>query len=124
MQVREINVMTGVETVRDMTPDEIASFDQTIPTPQAISFTQLLIGLVSESWITESEGEAWLAGVLPSKVLLLIDNLPPEQRFAVKARATRPSVVLRNDPLVASMGAAAGKTVEEIDAFFQTYSTV
>lgn len=124
MQVREINVMTGVETLRDMTPEEIASFDQTAPVPQSMSFAQLLIGLVSEAWITEAEGELWLSGSLPFNVLLVIDSLPVDQRFAAKVRATRPSVVLRNDPLVASMGAAAGKTVEEIDAFFQTYSTV
>lgn len=124
MQVREIDVMTGIETLRDMTPEEVASFDQTAPVPQSMSFAQLLIGLVFEAWITEAEGESWLSGSLPFNVLLVIDSLPVDQRFAAKVRATRPSVVLRNDPLVASMGAAAGKTVEEIDAFFQTYSTV
>lgn len=124
MQVREIDVMTGVETVRDMTPEEIASFDQTVPTPQAISFAQLLIGLVSESWITEAEGEAWLSGMLPEKVLLLINSLPQEQRFVAKARAIRPSVILLNDPLVTTMGAAAGKSEEDINTFFQTYSKV
>jgi len=124
MQVREIDVMTGVETVRDMTPDEIASYNQPTPTPQAISFAQLLIGLVSESWITESEGEAWLAGLLPEKVLLLINSLPAQQRFAAKARAIRPSVILLNDPLVTTMGAAAGKSEEDLNTFFQTYAKV
>lgn len=94
------------------------------PVPTSISFAQLLIGLVTETWITEPEGEAWLAGTLPNAVLLVIDGLPADQRFAAKARALRPSQVLRSDPLVAAMGTAAGKTEAEIDAFFQTYAGV
>lgn len=94
------------------------------PVPQSISFAQLLIGLVTEQWINEVEGEGWLAGTLPAAVLLVIDSLPVEQQFAAKARAIRPSEVLRNDPLVASLGAAAGKTSEELDDFFRTYAMV
>ena len=94
------------------------------PVPQSISFAQLLIGLVTEAWISEAEGDAWLTGTLPNAVLLVIDSLPADQRFAAKARALRPSEVLRNDPLVASMGSAAGKTAEEIDTFFRTYAQV
>lgn len=94
-----------------------------VPVPN-LSFAQLLIGLVTEQWITEAEGEAWLAGTLPFAVLLVIDGLPAEQRFAAKARALRPAEVLRADPLVAAMGTAAGKTEAEMDAFFQTYASV
>ena len=89
-----------------------------------LSFAQLLIGLVSEAWITEAEGEAWLAGTLPFNVLMVIDGLPADQRFPAKARALRPSEVLRADPMVEAMGTAAGKTDAEIDAFFLTYSKV
>lgn len=89
-----------------------------------LSFAQLMIGLVTEAWITEIEGEAWLAGGLPLAVALVIDSLPADQRFAAKARALRPSEVLRNDPLVSAMGTAAGKTAAEIDTFFQTYATI
>jgi len=94
------------------------------PVPNSISFAQLMVGLVTEQWITEAEGEAWLAGTLPTAVLTIIDTLPVEQQFAAKARAIRPSEVLRNDPLVASLGAAAGKTPEELDDFFRTYAVV
>ena len=94
------------------------------PVPVSISFAQLMIGLVTEQWITEAEGEAWLAGTLPGTVLLVIDSLPEGQRFAAKARALRPAEVLRADPLVAAMGTAAGKTEAEIDAFFTTYAGV
>lgn len=93
------------------------------PVPN-LSFPQLLIGLVTEGWITEAEGEAWLAGTVPAAATALIDTLPAEQRFAAKARAVRPSVVVRTDPLVNALGAAQGKTAEQLDAFFTTYAQV
>lgn len=102
----------------------IAPPPQPEPVPQSITFAQLLIGLVTEAWITEAEGEAWLAGVLPAQVTALISTLPVEQQFAAKVRAARPSEVLRMDPFVVSMGAAQGKTPEELDQFFRTYSGV
>ena len=94
-----------------------------IPIPN-LSFSQLLIGLVTEGWITEADGEAWLSGTLPAAVLSVINNLPIEQRFPAKARALQPSVVIRSDALVIAMGAAAGKTDEDIDSFFNTYAAV
>lgn len=89
-----------------------------------MTFAQLLIGLVSEGWITEEEGDGWLAGTLPAPVLGLISSLPARVRFAAKARAIRPSEVLRRDPLVEMLGAAQGKTAQELDVFFATYSQV
>ncbi len=88
----------------------------------ALSFAQLLIGLVSEGWISQAEGEAWLAGTLPAQVTMILSTLPAEQQFAAKARALRPSVVQRMDPLVLGMMAAANKTAEQLDTFFMTYS--
>ena len=89
-----------------------------------LSFAQMLIGLVTEQWITEAEGEAWLTGTVPAVVSALIDTLPVNQRFAARARAVRPSAVLRADPLVNALGQAQGKTAEELDAFFTTYAQV
>lgn len=89
-----------------------------------LSFAQLLIGLVTEQWITEDEGDAWLSGSLPSAVLALIDSLPIEQRFTAKARALRPSEVVRSDYLVNAMATASGKSDDDIDNFFRTYSGV
>lgn len=89
-----------------------------------LTFAQLLIGLVAEGWITEAEGEAWLQGSLPPPVVALINTLPAYLRFAAKARAIRPSEVLRRDPLVEMLGAAQGKTAEQLDTFFSTYSQV
>ena len=89
-----------------------------------LSFPQLLIGLVTEGWISESDGEGWLVGTLPAAVLALIGTLPTNQQFAAKARATRPSEVVRSDPLVNALGIAEGKTPVELDEFFITYSGV
>jgi hypothetical protein len=88
----------------------------------SLTFAQLLIGLVAEQWITEAEGEAWLAGTLPASVLSLIATLPADQQFPAKARALRPSIVERLDPLVIALGQAQGKTPEELDTFFLTYA--
>jgi hypothetical protein len=100
-----------------------------VPVPEVViipdlSFPQLLIGLVAEQWITEADGDAWLAGTLPSAVLGVISSLPTQMQFPAKARALRPSVVIRADPLVAALAAYEGKTPEELDEFFLTYSQV
>lgn len=95
------------------------------PIPASISFAQLLIGLVSEQWITEAEGRAWRDRVaLPEQVQAVISSLPVEQQFAAETRALAPSEILRADPLVEALGSAAGKTTEELDEFFRTYSQV
>lgn len=86
-----------------------------------LSFAQLLIGLVEESWITEAEGEAWLVGQLPEPVATLIASLPVEQRFPAKAKALRPFAVERLDPIVVAMGQAQGMTADDLDNFFRTY---
>lgn len=89
-----------------------------------LTFAQLLIGLVAEGWISEQEGEAWLAGTLPAAVLAVIGTLPQGQRFAAKARAARPSVIERLDPLVVALAAAQGKSDAQLDAFFAAYAAV
>lgn len=89
-----------------------------------LTFSQLLIGLVAEGWISEAEGEAWLAGELPASVITLIATLPTAERFAAKARALRPSEILRTDRLVSALASAEGKTEAELDAFFRAYAAV
>jgi len=103
----------------------IAPAPQPEPVPASISFAQLLIGLVSEQWITGVEGRAWRDRVaLPAQVEAVINSLPVEQQFAAETRALAPSEILRADPLVAALGAAAGKTTEELNDFFRAYSQV
>lgn len=94
------------------------------PVPMSMSFAQLMIGLVAEQWITEDEGRMWLTGTLPPQVVSTINLIPAEQRFAATARATRPSIVNRNDPLVQMMALAQGRSDAELDDFFRTYASV
>lgn len=126
MQIREINVMTGEETVREMTPEEIAALPPPEPPPvPPLTFPQLLFGLLSENWITEAEANAWLVDrALPVSVETLLATLPVGQQFLARARALQPTQIVRTDPLVASLGAAQGKTPEELDNFFRTYAGV
>lgn len=89
-----------------------------------LTFAQLLIGLVAQGWLSESDGELWLSGTLPRPIELLIETFPAEHRFVAKARALRPSEVVRLDPLVEALAIANGKSAEDIDQFFGVYATV
>lgn len=53
-----------------------------------------------------------------------MERLTFDHTAGFAGRALRPSEVLRADPLVAAMGAGAGKTETEIDDFFRKYSKV
>lgn len=90
----------------------------------SLSLAQLLIGLEAEGWLTTAEAEDWLDGILPGAVLALIATLPANEQFAAKARAKRPSIVMRLNPLVIGLAAAQGKAAAELDAFFATYAAV
>lgn len=118
--IRKFDFATG-QTIE---VDEVApSFPSEPPVPASLSFAQLLIGLVSEQWITVDEGRAWRDRTgLPAQVQAVISTLPADQQFAAETRALAPSEVLRADPLVAAMAAAAGKTEAEMDDFFRKYS--
>lgn len=98
-----------------MSEEEIAAREAAKP---RLSFAQMLSGLVTLGWITEADGELWLSGTLPQVVLDVIATLPQEARFPAKAKAVRPSEVVRDDPLVSMLGQAQGKTEADIDAFF------
>ena len=134
--VAEVDADTIPEFMADWVEAETAGpgwlydgeeFTQPNPQPAPVpnlSFAQLMIGLVSEGWITTAEGEAWLTGTLPAPVLALIGTLPEAQRFPAKARALRPTIVERTDPLVSALGAAQGKTDAQLDTFFRTYAAI
>jgi hypothetical protein len=120
------DAQTGQATVRELTDEEFAAL---MPAPRReamrLSFAQLLIGMVAEGWVTAAEGRAWRDRVsLPAPVVALIDSLPEDQQFAAETKALAPSIVLRLDPLVVSLGAATGKTEAEIDTFFLKYGAV
>lgn len=120
----------GIEVITDAVTGEVTTREyedtpRVLPVPQAITFAQLLIGLVTEGWITADEGRAWRDRMaLPAPVQALIASLPEARQFAAETRAFAPSEVLRNDPLVQGLGAVTGKTAEQLDNFFRTYAQV
>lgn len=84
---------------------------------------QMLMGLVSEGWITEAEGNAWLARTaLPAVAIDLINTFPEAERFGLRARLMDFDRAPRDSDLVIGLGSAAGKTESDIDAFFEAYS--
>ncbi len=102
----------------------VAPPPQPLPVPN-LTFAQLLFGLVTEGFITEAEGNAWLVNrVLPASVEGAIGGLPGPQQLLARARALQPTEILFSDPMVQMMGAAQGKTPEELDQFFRIYSGV
>ncbi len=94
------------------------------PQVTVLTFAQLIIGLVTEGWITEAEGDAWLDGNLPQPVLDLIDEMPAGQRFAVKAKAKRFVTADLNDPIVLALADVQNKTPEQLAQFYNTYGAL
>lgn len=104
------------------TAEELIAAERSV---MRLSFAQLMIGLVSEGWLTPEDGRAWRDRVaLPTPVQALISSLPAEQQFAAETRALAPSEIARLDPLVIMLGASQQKTPEQIDAFFRKYAAV
>lgn len=100
------------------------------PVPQELSFAQFVVGLTETGWITDAEAEAWLAGnALPAGVELALGQIPAQAggqkpRLRARARALRPSVVMRNNELLAMMAAQRGATAEQLDDMFRTYAAI
>jgi hypothetical protein len=90
-----------------------------------LSFSQLIIGLVTEGWITVEEGRAWRDRIsLPAAVINLIQTLPEEQKFAAETKAIAFTEALRLDSIVIALGQAEGRTPEDLDNFFNKYSQI
>lgn len=124
---RVLTWVDGVQVVRDMTPQELAEYEQPQEPNRAamnLTFDQMLIGFVTEGWITKAEGEGWLNGVLPAPVTTRIAMLPADLQFKATARAKRQTVIRRDDELIVALGGLRSKTPAQIDAFFMTYAAI
>lgn len=95
-----------------------------------LSFAQFVVGLTETGWISDAEADAWLAGnALPAGVEVALNQIPAQAgqtkpRLRARARALRPSVVLRNNELLLLMAQQRGATAEQLDNLFRTYSQV
>jgi hypothetical protein len=115
---------------------------QPVPTPEELleierfsmelSFAQFLVALEERGWITEEEAGAWLrAEALPVAVQGIIDGLPGvdpktgvNERLRAYARALRPSVIKRSNPLLLMMANARQVPAEEVDDIFRFYRDI
>jgi hypothetical protein len=114
-----VDLTTGVQEQIALTPEEIATLNTQDPLEfPELSFAQMLIGLVTLGWITEVEGQGWIEGTLPADVEAYIASLPPEVRFAARAKVSRPSSIIRTDPYVNALAMLKNKQPEEVNQFF------
>ena len=97
----------------------------------SMSFSQGVIGLTEQGWITEQEADDWLAALaLPAVVQAVIASLPDalpdgaKPRLRARARALRPTAFSRTDALFVLMAALRGVTPEQTDDFFRHYSSI
>jgi hypothetical protein len=95
-----------------------------------LSFAQFVVGLTETDWITDAEAEAWLAGnALPAAVDAALAQIPAQAggqkpRLRARARALRPSTVVRTNELLALMAQSRGATQEQLDDLFRTYAKI
>jgi hypothetical protein len=96
-----------------------------------LSFSQFIVGLSEQGWINQTEANNWLsANSLPAAVEAAIAKLPEtapdgsNPRLRARARALRPSVILRTNELLLMMAAMRGATAAQLDDFFRVYATI
>jgi hypothetical protein len=101
------------------------------PVPEVISFSQLVVGLVEQKWITPAEAEGWLsANSLPAAVEAAINTLPATApdgsmpRLRARARALRPSEIHRSNQLLLLMASMRKATEADLDEFFRVYAAI
>ena len=105
---------------------EDAALKRAATVPDRISSRQLLIGLMTESVITESEAiEAARTGAVPAAIQAVFDKLPSAgERAAAAITWAKMSVVERDHPLVDALAAANGMSEADVDAFFQACAKI
>lgn len=123
------DIMLQAETIQisassRITPIPAEPDPELLRAKMSLTRPQLLIGLVSEQWLTEEDGNLWLAGTLPAEIQAVIATLPAEQQFAARARAMTATTFPRVEPLVLALALVRGKTDEEMDTFFTTWSAI
>lgn len=94
-----------------------------LPVPAQITRLQLLLGLTRAGLITSAEGEDAAAGIrIPSLIVSVFNALPSDQAVAARIRWNAMTVCERANPLVAAVAAASGKTSQEMDDLFRSWS--
>ena len=110
----EVNVMTGVITEIDLTPEEIAALPPPAPVPiPTLTRRQLRLALLRLG-VTGDQVEAQIAA-MPGT---------PIEREAAMIEWRDSSTYQRDHPLVIALGAALGLTAAQIDAAWKEAATI
>jgi len=107
---------------RIATEEEINAFLDQIKIIPDISDRQFFQQLCIDKIITEEEALASNAAVIPSAILILIDNLPEEMKFPAKMLISGATVFERNHPMTETLGKMLGWSSEQLDEFFESAS--
>ena len=119
--------MTAIEYINgvavEMSAERFAEFEASRAdlnrksVPFSITRMQLITALTIQGLITSDEAVKSNFEV-PAGILVVIDNLPEDQRVAAKIKWLNFTEALRNDELVAALGVANNMSSEDIDNFF------
>jgi hypothetical protein len=86
---------------------------------------QLFQGMWKSGFITAEEAlDAATLGKMPLAVETAISTLPEEEQISARILWGRMTVIERTSPLVPLLAASVGMTEEDVDEFFETYSSV
>lgn len=120
--------LTAVPAAPPPTPEEALGMERSL---MRLSFSQFVVGLAEQGWITEVEAGAWLsANALPAAVEAALSSLPEttedgsKPRLRARARALRPTEIERTNELLLMMAAMQGASAEQLDQFFRIYAGV
>lgn len=92
---------------------------------QQLTKRQVIIGMINEGFITETEGMAMAkTGDIPAALSAIIDTMAPLEQTAAKVTVATFTVAYRLDPMTQLFQIAGGLTDEQMDSFFEAYKVV
>ncbi len=113
MAVREINIQTGQEIVRDYTPEEFAAIQQSNSiayVPPSVSMRQARLALLNDGKL--------------QAVINAISEMEGPSGDAARIEWEYSNEVRRNQPLTIALAQVLGLTSEEMDQLFLTAVTL
>lgn len=106
-QVREVNLITGIETARDYTPEELAAIAaQTNPVPQVVTPRQARLALLG----------AGLLNIVNAAVATADAQAQIDWDYALEIR--------RDNALIASIAEQLNLTEQDVDNLFRTAAAI
>ena len=125
-----MKLVNGVLT--PLTAEEQAEYDArqsapaANPVPASISRVQLMLGLVAAGLIPPEEGPPASSGMaIPALIDAVFSALPAAEANEARIRFNGAATFDRENPLINAVGyLAAGKTPEQMDAYWREWSAL